>query len=146
MFHRTGLGTRRRTTAAFTLIEIILVVVIIGIMLTLVAPRITGKTKQARETSAKRQIEAFKTALQAYEFDVGEYPKDLQGLVQKPSDVDDDTWKGPYLQSNEVPKDPWRRDYQYKSPGDHFKDFDIWSDGVKAGDPGDDIASWGTAK
>jgi general secretion pathway protein G len=125
--------------------EIILVVVIIGIMLTLVAPRITGKTKKAQMIAAKRQIDAFKNALQQYEMDVGDFPKNLQDLIVKPSDVGEDKWSGPYLSSNAVPKDPWGHEFHYKSPGEHFKDYDIWSDG-KNGQSGDDddINSWAT--
>lgn len=138
-----SLRGRRHTSVAFTLMEIILVVVIIGIMLTLVAPRITGKTKTAQNTAARRQIESFKASLQSYEMDTGDFPKSLQDLVVKPSDVPDDKWNGPYLSSNAVPKDPWRHEYHYRSPGEHFKDYDIWSDG-KDGQSGteDDITSW----
>jgi general secretion pathway protein G len=143
MFPTPRLQRSRRTAAAFTLMEIILVVVIIGIMLTLVAPRIAGKSAQAKRTAAQRQIDAFKTALQSYEFDVGEFPPALQALVVKPADVDENTWKGPYLTSNLVPKDPWQHEYQYKSPGEHYKDFDIWSTGRDGQDGNDDdITSW----
>ncbi len=122
--------------------EIILVVVIIGIMLTLVVPRITGRAKKARVVTARHQIEAFRTALQNYEIDVGEFPKSLQGLVERPSDVDEKAWDGPYMTS--IPKDPWGREYHYKSPGDHFKDYDLWSDGPNPSISEDDITNWDT--
>jgi len=144
MFRATDIRARRRPSAAFTLMEIILVVVIIGIMLTLVAPRITGRTKQAKITQANHQIEAFRTALQQYEIDIGGFPKNLQGLVEKPSDVDENEWRdGGYLGSNKIPKDPWGREYHYRSPGEHYKDYDIWSDGPDGQpDTEDDIANW----
>lgn len=134
---------KTRSTAAFTLMEIILVVVIIGIMLTLVAPRITGRTRQAKETAARNQIKALETALQQFEFDVGDFPQNLESLIEKPSDVDDETWRGPYLMDNVVPKDPWKREYHYRTPGENLKDFDLWSDG-KDGQAGteDDITNW----
>jgi len=145
MLIKLALRPRRGGSLAFTLMEIILVVVIIGIMLTLVAPRITGKTKKAQDVAARRQIDAFKNSLQQYEMDVGDFPKNLPDLVVKPSDVPEDKWSGPYLASNVVPKDPWGHEYHYKSPGEHFKDYDIWSDG-KDGQSGtdDDINSWAT--
>lgn len=140
-------GANLRSKRGFTLMEIILVVVIIGIMLTLVAPRITGRTKKARITAAKNQIQAFITALQMYEMDVGAFPKDLKALVEKPSDVSEEVWDGPYLPANEIPLDPWNREYHYRSPGEHFKDYDIWSDGPD-GQSGteDDITSWGKSE
>lgn len=147
MLRRVWSHTRRRGASAFTLMEIILVVVIIGIMLMLVAPRITGKTKQAKETAARNQIHSFRTCISNYEIHVGDFPKSLQDLVQRPSDVAEDKWEGPYLDSNIVPKDPWGHEYHYKSPGDHFKDYDIWSDG-KDGQSGtdDDVTSWASEK
>jgi len=137
----------RRSGRAFTLMEIILVVVIIGIMLTLVAPRITNRTRQAKIIQAKHQIEAFRSALQQYEMDVGNFPKTLQDLVEKPSDVDEDAWNGPYLTSNAVPKDPWGHEYHYRTPGEHYKDYDIWSDGPDGqSDTEDDICNWAREK
>jgi len=145
MIPKVSLRAKRNLPLAFTLMEIILVVVIIGIMLTLVGPRITGKTKKAQAIAAKRQIDAFKNALQQYEMDIGDFPKALADLVVRPSDVPEDKWNGPYLSANKVPKDPWGHDYHYKSPGEHFKDYDIWSDG-KDGQSGtdDDVISWET--
>ena len=141
MFLSPGFRPKRRSSAAFTLMEIILVVVIIGIMLTLVVPRITGRAKKAREITAKHELEAFRTALQLYEIAAGAFPKDLMGLVEKPSDVDEKMWDGPYMPS--IPKDPWGREYHYRTPGEHFKDYDIWSDGPD-GQSGteDDVANW----
>jgi len=146
MFTTKVLRGRRKVSVAFTLMEIILVVVIIGILLTIVGPRITGKTIKAQKIAAKRQIEAFKNALQQYEMSVGDFPKTFQDLVVRPSDVPEDKWDGPYLNSNAVPKDPWGHEYHYRSPGEHYKDYDIWSDG-KDGQSGteDDIVSWETA-
>jgi len=145
MLIRLARPGRRRHSPAFTLMEIILVVVIIGIMLTLVAPRLTGKTKKAQAITARNQIANFRAAIARYEMDMGDMPKALQDLVVKPSDVAEDKWEGPYLDSNAVPKDPWSHEYHYRSPGEHFKDYDIWSDG-KDGQAGteDDINSWAT--
>jgi len=143
MLRTIALRPRGRSSAAFTLMEIILVVVIIGIMLTLVVPRITGRAKKARAVTAKHQIEAFATSLQNYEIDVGDFPKSLQALVEKPPEVDEKMWDGPYMKS--IPKDPWNHEYHYRAPGEHFKDYDLWSDGPD-GQSGtdDDITSWVT--
>jgi general secretion pathway protein G len=143
MYANTYARPARRRTAAFTLMEIILVVVIIGIMLTLVAPRITGRTEKARETAARNQINAFRTALQRYEMDIGHFPENLQALVERPSNVNEEDWDGPYLTSNVLPPDPWGGQYNYKSPGEHYKDYDIWSDGPdRQASTEDDITSW----
>src|SRR6185312_14910387 len=93
--------------SAFTLIELLLVLVILGILAALVVPKFAGRTEQAREAAARSQLAIFGTALDAYEVDNGSYPKGrngLQDLVQQPRDAQN--WKGPYLKG-EIPNDPW---------------------------------------
>ena len=135
-----GLGRRRQ---AFTLVELLLVLVILGILAALVLPRFSGRSEQARVTAAHTQIATFRTALNAFEVDNGFYPKGksgLQDLVQQPRDSTG--WRGPYLDGG-IPKDPWGRDYIYESPGKHNTSYDIMSmgaDGRVGGD--DDITNW----
>lgn len=135
----------RRRERGFTLIEIMIVVIIIGLLAGLVGPRLFGKLTQAKQKSAKAQIELFGTALDAFRLDVGRYPtteEGLKALREKPSGLD--AWKGPYL-PKEIPLDPWGRPYNYKSPGEHGE-YDLFSfglDGVEGGEgENEDVVSW----
>lgn len=126
---------------AFTLVEILLVVVIIGILAALVIPRIAGSSERARVTAATTDINGgIKSALGAYEVDMGTYPNSLQSLITAPSDARN--WHGPYLDS--LPVDPWGHPYVYTFPGRHLAgSYDLISVGPdgKAGTD-DDIVSW----
>ena len=129
----------------FTLIELLIVMVILGLLAALVAPRMFGKVGTSRQKAAKAQISFFETALDTYRLDVGKYPTTAQGLQAlrvKPDGVE--RWAGPYL-PKEVPSDPWGKPYKYVSPGEHG-DYDIISLGAD-GNPGgegedSDIVSW----
>lgn len=137
--HRTSQG-------AFTLIELLLVLVILGILAAIVVPKFAGRTEQARLTAAQSQISTFGTALDSFEIDTGKYPTGKSGLndlVQQPGNVIG--WKGPYLKG-EVPLDPWNNPYVYECPGKHNPtSYDLMSmgpDGRVGGD--DDVANWQT--
>ncbi len=131
-----------RARQAFTLIELLLVLVILGILAAIVVPKFSGRTEQARITAAQTQISSFSTALDAFEVDNGYYPKGGNGLMdltQQPRDAKN--WKGPYLK--EIPKDPWGNEYIYESPGKNNSSYDLMSmgpDGKVGGD--DDITNW----
>jgi general secretion pathway protein G len=129
---------RRR---AFTLVEILLVVVIIGILAALVIPRIAGSSERARVTAATADINGgIKSALGAYEVDNGFYPRSLQDLLVQPSNAKN--WHGPYL--DKLPNDPWGNPYVYTFPGKHIPgSYDLISAGAdgKVGTD-DDIVSW----
>ncbi len=114
---RTSPSTPLRSIRAFTLVELLLVLVILGTLAALVLPKFTGRTEQARITAAQTQIATFATALDAFEVDTGAYPLGtggLQSLVVAPGDVSG--WRGPYLKSD-IPLDPWGHAYAYEFPG-----------------------------
>ena len=139
---------QNRSRRAFTLIELLLVLVILGILAAIVVPKFSGRTEQARVTAAQSQISTFGTALDAFEVDNGFYPKGkggLNDLIVAPNNAGN--WRGPYLKS-EIPPDPWGNAYLYECPGKHNpSSYDILSmgpDGRAGGD--DDIANWQTKR
>lgn len=137
-------------TQGFSLIEMLVVVVIIGVLAAVVGPRFMGKTEQARIAAAKSQIENFSIALDSYQLDNGFYPTTEQGLkalIEKPgSGKTPPNWRGPYLSKKSIPPDPWGRPYIYVSPGKHHPDYDLVCHGKdgKEGGQGDDadITNW----
>lgn len=143
-------GSGKAGQRGFTLIELMVVIVILGILAAIIAPKIIGRTDEAKVTEAKVQIRNFETALKMYKLDSGTYPSTEQGLealIQKPTvGVIPKNWReGGYLEKNKVPLDPWSNKYVYLSPGAHG-DFDIISygaDGVQGGEGFNaDIESW----
>ncbi len=118
----------------FTLLELLVVMVIIGLLAGLVAPRYFEQIGKSNTKIAHAQIDSLGKALDQYRLDVGQYPtteEGLQALMAKPQDAPH--WSGPYLQKA-VPLDPWDRPYQYRSPGEHG-DYDLYTYG-KGGQPG----------
>jgi general secretion pathway protein G len=130
--------------AGFTLIELLLVLVILGILAAIVVPKFSGRTEQARTTAAASQIATFGTALDAFEVDMGYYPKGRNGLTELVSAPRDTSkWKGPYMK-NDIPKDPWDQEYVYECPGkNNPSSYDLYSLGPD-GRPGseDDVTNW----
>ncbi len=134
----------RRVQTGFTLIEIMVVIVILGILAAIVVPRIMDRPEQARVVKAKQDIRTLETMLQAYKLDNFQYPSTEQGLdalIKKPTGLPEaKNWKsGGYLQR--LPNDPWGNPYQYLRPGQHG-DFDLYSLGPDPQASDDDIANW----
>lgn len=131
---------RTKFLMGFTLIELMLVVIIIGVLVAMVMPRLAGRSEEARRAAARADIEAnIALALDLYELDSGRYPEDLDALRIKPGGSTD--WKGPYLKR--APLDPWGRSYLYKYPGEHNKaDYDLYSLGPDGVESEDDITNW----
>lgn len=136
-----------RLSRGFTLIEILVVVVILGILAAIVVPRVMERPGEARVTRAKQDIQGVVTALSLYKLDNFVYPAGEQGLdalVAKPAGQPEaPNWKGPYL--DRVPKDPWNRPYQYQHPGQHGE-IDVYSFGADGKPGGDgeaaDVGNW----
>lgn len=128
--------------SGFTLLELLIVMVIIGLLTALVAPRFTKRIGESNVKMTRAQIELLSTALESYRLDVGEYPSTRQGLAAllDPLPGLKEQWKGPYLKKLSLPKDAWNRDFRYKGPDDQEVrekrlDFIIASFG-KDGTPG----------
>ncbi|HLS81813.1 MAG TPA: type II secretion system major pseudopilin GspG [Steroidobacter sp.] len=146
--NNASLGGASRA-AGFTLIEIMVVVVILGILAALVAPNVIRRIDDANITKAKQDIRAFETALNLYRMDNFKYPtteQGLQALVVQPNDPTVRNWKpGGYL-SGGLRKDPWGNDYQYVYPGAKGLEYDLFTygaDGQEGGEGNDaDIGNW----
>jgi len=127
----------------FTLIELMLVVIIIGILSAMVVPRLASRSEQARKATATADVSsAIPLALDLFEVDNGRYPTTEEGLAalrQKPGGLEH--WKGPYLKKSA--KDPWGSEYIYAFPGSHNNDYDLFSKGADGTESTeDDITNW----
>jgi general secretion pathway protein G len=138
----------RRRQRGFTLIEIMIVVVIIGLLAAVILPQLMGNVDQARVAKAQSDIQAIETALTMYRLDNSKYPTTDQGLralVQQPTDPSIRHWRpGGYIKK--ASKDPWGNDYQYVYPGTHGGEYDLFSLGADAQPGGEgadaDIGNW----
>ena len=129
----------------FTLIELLVVLVILGLLIGYVGPKYFAQLGKSEVKVARAQVSSFSKALDQYRLDLGHYPTTEQGLsALNAKPASESKWEGPYLEKS-IPKDPWDRPYQYKSPGEHG-DYDLFSlgkDGATGG-TGDnvDITNW----
>lgn len=132
-------------TLGFTLLELLVVMVIIGLLAGYVGPKYFEQIGKSETKTAKAQIDALGKALDQYRLDVGQYPTTEQGLSALNQNPDNQArWEGPYLKKS-VPNDPWNRPYLYKSPGEHG-DYDLFSygkDGQQGGEKdAQDVVNW----
>ena len=140
------MNTRRNRTmyrSAFSLIELLLVMVILVVLAAVVVPKFTGRSEQAREAAAKADIARLGLQLDAFEIDTGRFPNNSEGLsalVSAPGNVSN--WRGPYIQGG-IPKDPWGNQYVYQYPGtNNPSGYDLSSMGPDGRAGNDDIANW----
>ena len=135
------LHTTKKNLGAFTLIEMMAVVVIIGLLSAVIVPMVFGQINRTQLVTAKQDIEQIDQAITMYRFDTGRLPGELSHLRKDPSVKG---WNGPYLKRKSV--DPWHNPYHYRMPGDNNRDRDIFSlgaDGQEGGEGADaDIVSW----
>lgn len=135
-----------RAQRGFTLLELLVVLVILGMLAALAGPQVMKYISSAKSDTAKLQIEELSAALDMYKLEVGRHPntqEGLQALVEAPGGATN--WNGPYLKKKTVPKDPWGVDYHYVSPGQHgaFDIFTLGADGREGGEGEDrDVVSW----
>ena len=128
----------------FTLLELLVVLVILGLLVGYVAPRYFAQVGKSEVKVARAQIRALEDALDQYRLDVGRYPATQTGLAALNEEAGESRWQGPYLKKA-VPNDPWGHPYQYAAPGQHGE-YDLWSTG-RDGQPGGagedaDITNW----
>ena len=135
--------SRPLASRAFTLIELLLVLVILAVLAAVVVPKFTNRSEQARITAAKTDISMLETALDTFEVDCGRYPSGEEGLaalIQPPASVQG--WNGPYIKRG-MPTDPWGNPYVYRFPGgNNPAGYDLSSLGADGREGNDDIVNW----
>lgn len=143
---RRKLAPRGTGSRGFTLIELLVVLVILGLLASLVGPRIMKNLGESKSKTAALQIEEFAAALDLYRLETGSYPTGQQGLgalIEAPAGADQ--WNGPYLRKKVIRLDPWGNEYQYEAPGEHG-DFDLYSLGSDGREGGEgeakDVLGW----
>jgi general secretion pathway protein G len=121
--------TTRTRARGFTLLELLVVILIIGLLVGIVAPRLLGQVSKSEITAARAQLDAIDKAINAYRLDTGRFPTPAQGLKALTAQPGEEPrWRGPYL-AGELPPDPWGSPYQYRVPGTQGRDYDLFSFG-----------------
>ncbi|MBT7443869.1 MAG: type II secretion system major pseudopilin GspG [Methylococcales bacterium] len=141
---RKPLSTRSH---GFSLIELLVVLTILGLLATVVGPKVMNALGGGKIKAAEVQIANLESAVERFYFDASRYPttdEGLAALIEKPGTVDN--WQGPYLKKRVIPKDPWKREYHYRFPSDHGAEFDIYSYGSDGAEGGEgesiDVNNW----
>jgi general secretion pathway protein G len=133
---RGACASKTRHQDGFTLVEILVVITIIGLIMSLVGPRVLNYLSESKVKAAAIQIQSFESALDLYYLDLGRYPSSSEGLaalVQRPGGAA--AWNGPYLKNNSLPNDPWGHPYKYRSPSEHgpYEIISFGSSGLEGG-------------
>lgn len=128
----------------FTLVEILVVVIIIGVLAAMIVPQFFGRVGQAKASVARQKLATIETAVGMFQTDYGRFPRDLRELVNRPGDIPAEKWHAPTVKEKDL-VDPWDRPFVYRFPGDHLT-FDLYSLGADGQSGGDgenaDITNW----
>ena len=134
-----------RNDRGFTLVELLVVIIVLGLLVGLVGPRLFGRVGQSKVATAKAQIELFGAALDQYRLDIGAYPSSSEGIEALVRNPNKPKWNGPYLKKG-IPKDPWGNAYKYRCCPGQNGDYDLWSEGADGAPGGEgenaDVTSW----
>jgi len=148
-FIRRLVGRGLEDQRGFTLIELLVVIIVLGLLVGLVGPRLFSRVGQSKQAAARAQIELLGAALDHYRLDVGSYPNAGQGLDALQRNPNSPNWNGPYLKKA-VPKDPWGNQYKYRCCPGQNGEYDLWSEGADGAPGGEgenaDITSWDSSQ
>jgi len=136
--------SRRRNRRAFTLIEILVVIVIIAVLAGAIAPRLFRHIGEAKQSVAKNNIAEIEKAIEIFYYDYGRWPSELDELVTRPADIDEAKWNPPTIRAKDI-IDPWDNTFLYRQPGEHgiYDVYSLGKDGQEDGeDENADIGNW----
>ena len=139
---RGGIPLRRRT--AFTIVEILVVVLVIAVLATMIVPRFFGEVGRAKHSVAKTKLVEIEKAIETFSYEYERLPESLDELVNRPADIPEEKWSPPRIKAKDL-LDPWEREYVYTKPGEHgpYDLFSLGADGQPGGEKEDaDITNW----
>ena len=138
------MSRKNAPSAAFTIVEIMVVVIIIGLLVTLMVPKFFGKIGKAKQTVAQQKLKYLEGAIDMFYYQYGRFPRNLDELVNRPSDIDQEKWTPPSIKGKDL-RDPWDGDFVYMHPGAHGR-YDLYSLGADGQEGGQgenaDIENW----
>ncbi len=135
---------RRRNRQAFTIVEILVVVIIIAVLATMIVPKFLGRVGQSKQAVAKINIGEIEKAIEIFSYDYERWPLNLDELVNRPADIDEAKWNPPTIRAKDL-LDPWERQFIYRQPGEHgiYDIYTLGKDGQEGGEDEDtDIGNW----
>ena len=134
----------RYNRSAFTIVEILVVVIIIAVLAIMIVPSFIGRVGEAKQSTARVNLAEIEKAIEIFSYDYGRLPESLGELVERPADIAEEDWKRPMLKAKNL-MDPWGQEYLYKQPGDHggYDLYSLGKDGQEGGEGEDaDVVNW----